>query len=249
MRLRPTIFLILPALFWLIAAAASAATFGSGPYVFSDELGGFRLKSVSGSGSTVDPIVLVEEFFGIGPAILTVRRVPSRLRVGPRGRENFPSFINVEKIVVNRSRRGWVGFDLELEEVRGEPSTHRDGLSFDQISQQTGRLASNRFAIGERTFDPGDRLLFFDGGVDPGDSVRFSLLITDTSPHGTFYLIQRPQFATSGIPGTSPSKRAAHAGEPKIGPLIPVAVKAGLGAPRSPAAWCVGAGRWPCSSH
>lgn len=249
MRQRLTICLILPALFLLIAAQANAATFGSGPYVFSDELGGFRLKSVSGSGSMDDPIVLVEEFFGIGPAILTIHRVPSRLRVGPSGREDFPPLIRVEKIVVNRSRRGWVGFDLELEEVRGEPSTHSDGLSFDQISQQTGRLESNRFSIGERTFDPGDRLLFYDGGVDPNDSVRFTLLITDTSPYGTFYLIQRPQFATSGMPGISSPKVAAHSSGPKIEPPTKVTVKAGFGATRLPAGWCVGSGPWPCSSH
>ena len=40
---------------------AVAAEFTAGGYVFSDELGGFRLLSASGSGTPEDPIIVVEE--------------------------------------------------------------------------------------------------------------------------------------------------------------------------------------------
>ncbi len=53
--------------------SASAETRAAGGLTFSDELGGFRLISVSGTGSILDPIVIVEEITGVGPTILVIR--------------------------------------------------------------------------------------------------------------------------------------------------------------------------------
>lgn len=52
---------------------AHAEIFSTAGLYFSDELGGFRLISVSGSGSTSDPIVVVEEITELGPAVLVIR--------------------------------------------------------------------------------------------------------------------------------------------------------------------------------
>ena len=51
-----------------------AESLEAGGLSFSDELGGFRLISATGSGHGSDPIVLVEEIFGMEPAVLTIRR-------------------------------------------------------------------------------------------------------------------------------------------------------------------------------
>ena len=54
----------------LVSVPAAGAEFSAGGYSFSDELGGFRLLSASGTGTSDDPIVVREE-------ILTTSR-PSR---------------------------------------------------------------------------------------------------------------------------------------------------------------------------
>lgn len=51
-----------------------AGSLEAGGLSFSDELGGFRLISATGSGRGSDPIILVEEIFGMGPAVLTIRQ-------------------------------------------------------------------------------------------------------------------------------------------------------------------------------
>ena len=59
---------------WVLpGAAAHGDTFTAGGLTFSDELGGFRLISVSGTGTSADPIVIVEEVTDVGPAILVIR--------------------------------------------------------------------------------------------------------------------------------------------------------------------------------
>ncbi len=179
---------------WLPTTGAAEAI-RSGAYTFSDELGGLRLKSVTGSGSAGDPIVIVEEFLGTGPAVLTIIRHTD----GPVLLPPAPH-LYLEKRVINQSRRVWLGFEMELEEIRGQASTDSDGLSFDQIAKQRERVHADRFRHGERTFDPGDRLMFYDGIVDHSQTVRFRLLVTDTSPSGPFFLVQTPQMATSSLP-------------------------------------------------
>jgi len=203
--------LMLAALLWS-AAYVGAVTLEAGPYIFSDESGGLRLIAVSGTGTAGDPIVLVEEFLDIAPGTISIRRVPARNSPDHARAAGFPPHLNIEIRAANLSARPWIGFELELEEVRGQPSTYRDGLSFDQISKETARLSSDRFARGTRTFEPGDRVLFWGGAVDADQIVRFLLLITDTSPVGTFYLVQRPQLATARLaPGMKrPASRFAH---------------------------------------
>ena len=51
------------------------AEFSAGGFSFSDELGGFRLLSASGSGRPDDPIVLAEEIFNVQPVTLVIRNL------------------------------------------------------------------------------------------------------------------------------------------------------------------------------
>jgi hypothetical protein len=182
---------------WAAGPAASAALeLTAGGYLFSDELGGFRLLSASGAGTPDDPIVVVEEFDEAAPATLVIRRRPSA------GDPRQPSYqpLTLEKIVVNRSRRIWAGFEVELQEVLKRPSDYGDGLSFNQYGAAPADVRSDAFAENERLFEPSDRIRFQSGHVDPETTARFRLTITDPTPIREFYLVQDPKLLSAGLP-------------------------------------------------
>lgn len=168
----------------------------TGGFSFSDEQGGFQIKSVVGLGTRDDPFIIVEELSFQGPVILTIRRLPTP----PPGTPELyiPSLngiqISLEKITINKTKHVWVGFDLELQEKLHVPSTHGDGLSFDQVGKKPADIRANRFLLADRLFEPHDRIHFFKGHVNPGSSVRFSMQITDITPTSEFFLRQEPQF-------------------------------------------------------
>jgi hypothetical protein len=121
----------------LAPGAARTEVWRAAGLAFSDEQGGFRLISVSGRGTIEDPVVIVEELFGVDPVVLVVRGTQERtpeagrrphVMVGPP-----VLHLAVIKIVLNGSGRVWGGFDLELQEREGAPSPYGDGLSFDQM--------------------------------------------------------------------------------------------------------------------
>ena len=169
------------------AGEAHAKDWNAGGLTFSDELGGFRLISVSGRGSIEDPIVIVEELTGIEPAVLVIRGQQERERKG----EVIPGrpvlYLAVIKIVLNRSKRVWGGFDLELQQELGSPSPYGDGLSFDQLGGFGARLHSDRFAANRQIYEPYDRVRFELGSVDPGAQARFRFFITDPTPVPELY--------------------------------------------------------------
>ena len=168
-----------------------AADWTAGNLVFSDELGGFNLLSVSGTGTITDPIVVVEEMTDIGRAALIIRgsKDPQHRVIPITGRA-----FAIIKIVINRSRRVWAGFDLELREVLDTPSPHHDGLSFDQSGSFGGNpFRSDSFTISHRVAEPYDWVRFRSGSVDPGAAVRFNFYITDPTPVPEFYLLQEPR--------------------------------------------------------
>lgn len=168
----------------------------AGAFSFSDELGGFRLLSATGSGTRSDPIVVVEEFEEAVPVTLVIRR--RALRIDPRQPLHAP--LTLRKVVVNRSRRVWAGFELELQEIRRKPSTYGDGLSFNQFGATQPDVSSDAFANNERQFEPQDRILFQDGHVDPEATARFTVTITDPTPRPEFYLVQDPKLLSAGLP-------------------------------------------------
>ena len=161
----------------------------AGGLIFSDELGGFRLISASGSGSASDPIVLVEEITGMGPAVLTIRRSGAVDAQPPSRGVLLRSLI---KVVVNRSAWRWSGFDLELRNAKGEASVYSDGLSFDQIRIVTEPLYSDLFARAHSEDEPFDRLRFDEGRVKPDQEVRLAFNLTDINTRPIFYLAQQP---------------------------------------------------------
>ena len=184
----------------LVPVAPRAEVLTAGGFSFSDELGGFRLVSVSGRGTREDPIVVVEEIEDIGPAILVVRR----LRRPALRQESTPGATQalfLVKIVTNRSGNVWAGFDLELQEEKDVPSIYGDGLSFDQIGRRPADLRSDRFSQKRSRFEPYDRLSFEGGHVDPQGEARFSLTITDPTPTPESYLVQDPRLIYAGAPG------------------------------------------------
>ena len=198
---RPARFAVL-VFFAILAMApdrAPAAPLSTGGFTFSDELGGFRLVSVSGIGSADDPIIVEEELTGIGPVVLVIRRNVGRNSADPWARSGVWTAIYLTKVVRNRSRRIWAGFELELQEELHQPSVYGDGLSFDQGRAVPVEISSDAFARNRRLFEPYDRIRFEDGSVDPDATLRLEVHITDPTPVREFYLVQDPQILLANI--------------------------------------------------
>jgi hypothetical protein len=172
----------------MTTGGGSATEISTGGFSFSDELGGFRLISASGSGSPGDPVVVVEEIEEVAPVTLIIRRSS-----GSVGAPIGFLQLTLVKVVVNRSNRVWAGFELELQEILRRPSVYGDGLSFNQTGAAPPDVASDSFAADNRLFEPYDRIHFQNGHVDPGATVQFRLIITDPTPLREFYLVQDPK--------------------------------------------------------
>ena len=174
----------------LAAGQAAAGTWTLAGLSFSDHLGGVRLLAASGRGTRADPIVLVEEITGAGPAVLVVEnfRNGGELISPARG---FLS-LSVVVVVTNRGPWRWSGFDLELRITPDDPSIYSDGLSFDQ-PQTFQRLArADRFEQTVQEDEPFDRIRFDGGKVDPSQYLRLDFDILDANGRPVFYLVQRP---------------------------------------------------------
>lgn len=189
----------------LAAGSAQAAEFEAAGLLFSDELGGFRLLSVTGEGSREDPIVIVEEITGDGPALLTI--TSQRPQDPTRSPSNFLDFLNISvvKVVINGSGRDWGVFDIELREEPDTPSDYSDGLSFGQMYGSKRHIEADRFEGWRQLDEPRDHVTFFGGEVLQGEAARFSFLITDPTPAIRFYLLQEPSVLLSlKTPGDQP---------------------------------------------
>ena len=177
-----------------LAGTGRAAEFYAGGYSFSDELGGFVLKSASGRGTARDPIVIVEEIEEVAPVTLVIRRRPEP----GAPREPFAP-LTLVKVIANRSERVWAGFEVELQEILKEPSVYGDGLSFNQFGARPPDVGSDSFTHNNRIYEPYDRIRFESGHVDPQATARFKLTITDPTPVPEFYLVQDPQLLSAGL--------------------------------------------------
>jgi hypothetical protein len=173
-----------------MGGSAAAATWTAGGLGFNDEPGGARLLAASGTGAPDDPIVLIEEIAGPGPAIIEIRNGRTgHLDVSPA--IGFLT-LSVVKIIVNRGPWRWAGFDLELRTAPDQPSVYADGLSFDQ-PQTFQRLAgADRFQQTLHEDEPFDRIRFDRGQVDPGEYLRLDFDLVDVNGTAVFYLVQRP---------------------------------------------------------
>lgn len=166
----------------------------AGNYSFSDELGGFSIRAVSGTGTRENPIVVEEELYSASPVTLTIRTAlggaPSDARL-----ENSALFLRF--VILNASGQSWVEFQFELQEILHRPSTFSDGLSFDQLRDETDAIGSDRFRHYSRDFEPYDQLRFTEGKLDSGEGGAFDLPLTDFTPRWEFYVVQDPRIPYS----------------------------------------------------
>jgi hypothetical protein len=190
------------------SGGAAAASLSSAGIAFSDELGGFTIVSASGSGTLADPFVIVEEITGPQEPVLVIRGLSALFgnRVGSHHLTGFA----LNKIVVNKTEDDWNLFEMELRETLAHQSPYGDGLSFGQGSAVGHPFISNKFPTVNETDEPSDSVSFRDGTVHPGESVSFSLIITDTSPVSPFLLLQQPTRIVASAPGPALAMREAR---------------------------------------
>lgn len=178
----------------LLFAATGAAT--ADPVTvegitFSDELGNFKLVSVTGKGTMEDPFVLKEEVTGPNDPVLVIKNF-SRDFGNRVGTQHTAAFAMI-KIVVNKTGRAWQGYQLELREIENRPSTYEDGLSFGQASTVADEYVNSTLPHSQRLDEPEDSLGFGGASILPGAEATFRFIISDMSPLYRFYLVQRPQ--------------------------------------------------------
>ena len=163
----------------------------AGPYSYSDELGGFAIVAISGTGTADDPVVLTQEFLSASPVTLVIR-AESPIRQRHVTGDYATGIIYIEVVALYNSGLPWLEFEFELQEILGTPSTYGDGLSFDQRRTDSTNISSDRYAEFSRDYEPFDRLLYRNGSTDPLDTVTFRFLIADFTPRWHFFLVQDP---------------------------------------------------------
>lgn len=188
------------------AAPVKATELLLGGLIFSDELGGVRLLEGSGTGTLDDPVVLVEEIVDYGPAVIVIRGMHARF--GNRIRSQHDVGFAITKVVKNATSQPWTLFTLELREKLQQESPFGDGLSFGQASEAGRPFLSDRFETNLETGEPYDGVQFYDGVVEPGETVVLNFVITDTTPRWKFYLMQKRD---NNFVRESPPESGAHA--------------------------------------
>jgi hypothetical protein len=181
-------------LFSCAAHAGEPEQWIAGHYAFSDELGGFTIRAISGTGTREDPIVLTEEFDSVAPATLIIRtdRVAQR---NPSEDAGILFYLRVR--TVNGSGHPWTEFEFELQEQLNVPSDYGDGLSFYQPGDKTGMINSDAYRTYSDDFEPYDRMIFRNGKIDPGSNGNFDFPIADFTPKRVFYLMQDPRIPST----------------------------------------------------
>jgi hypothetical protein len=191
----------------LASSSVAAATWTAGGLSFSDAPGGGRLLAASGAGTRDDPIVLVEEIIGPGPAVLEIRNGRTgHLEVSPA--TGFLT-LSVVKIIVNRGPWRWAGFDLELMSAPGQPSVYSDGLSFDQPQTLQRVARADAFLQTVQEDEPFDRIRFDGGQVGPAEHLRLDFDIVDVNGTAVFYLAQRPIILLAWAPEPTAGRELA----------------------------------------
>jgi hypothetical protein len=205
------------ALFGLVRPCSATAITVEG-LTFSDELGSFRLISVTGTGRTEDPFVVVEEVTGPDNAILFIRGLTWRF--GNRIQSHHLVGFALRKIAINRTESIWYEYELELREHLEVHSPFGDGLSFGQASQAGRPFTSDRFASNYDKEEPYDSVVFADGEVRPGEAVVFNVVVTDTTPDPHFYLMQRREQEIVAPPSQGRLAVAQEEGKERLGGVL-----------------------------
>ena len=174
----------------LFAAGLAAQPMTVNGVTFSDEYGGFTIVAVSGSGSTDDPFVVVEEITGPTSVVLIIMGIGTDF--GNKVGTLHPMGFALRKIVLNKTPYIWNFMEFELQQILGVSSDYLDGLSFGQGSASGRPFTSSRFNEWEDRAEPIDLVTFSGGAIRPGQSAVFNVIITDTTPIPVFYLVQQP---------------------------------------------------------
>ena len=183
----------------LAATPAAARSLTAHGLTFSDELGGFTLDRVAGTGTPEDPIVVEETVTGPQNPVLVVRGLDKAFGnlIGSQHGAGFA----MRKIVTNRTDHRWLRYQVEPRKELDQQSDYGDGLSFGQ-GATAGRVeASAPFRSRQDIDEPFDAIVFTDGEVKIGASARLEFVITDTLPGPVFYLLQEPLDQVAGAPG------------------------------------------------
>jgi hypothetical protein len=195
-----------------LAGPALATEITQAGMSFSDEGGGFTLKSVTGRGTLDDPFVITEEVTGPRHAVLVIRGLK---QVGNRIGTHHIAGIAINKIVINRSEDTWLNYQMELRELTTRHSPYEDGLSFAQNTVIAGAFTASSFPDLQRYDEPQDTLGFSGSTVKPGESAQFSFLVTDMSPVEKFYLFQEPLQPVSELGRPATVQEGALPDEPR----------------------------------
>jgi hypothetical protein len=179
---------------------------------FSDEGGGFTLRSVTGRGSLDDPFIIIEDVSGPRQAVLVIRGLK---QAGNRIGTHHIAGIAVTKIVYNRSEDVWQNYQMELRELSTRHSPYEDGLSFAQNTLISSAFTASSFPDLQRFDEPQDTLGFSGKSVPPGEFAQFTFLITDMSPIQKFYLFQEPLQPVSELPNPGTVQQGAVPVEPE----------------------------------
>ncbi len=177
-----------------IPMVAAAEPMTSEGVTFSDELGGFVIRSLTGTGRLEDPFVLVEEVTGDGEAVLVVSGLGADF--GNRVETQHATGFALHKVVINSTSQNWVNYEIELREDRTASSPYEDGLSFGQAAERPP-VSSDRFETVASVDEPYDGLSFQSGLVAPGNSVTFTMIVTDETPRSAFLIVQHALLVVS----------------------------------------------------
>lgn len=189
--------------FWVILLAlcfVSSAVWASpitlSGITFAEQTGAFTITGGSGTGTTADPFVLYEDVVDLD-ITMSITGLPG---FGDQAQVDYEASFWLTKVVTNLTGEIWNFFDHELQETLGTPSPEADGLTFAQGASWLRPWYSDKFSsFIEETVDR-DFINFYDGIVNPGETVIFSYVISDNSPIPTFYLRQRPNYEAPGVP-------------------------------------------------
>jgi hypothetical protein len=182
----------------LAAGPAAARPLTTHGLTFSDELGGFTVDAVSGTGTPEDPIQVVETVTGPQNPVLVIRGLAPAFGnlIGSQHDTGFA----IRKIIINHTGHRWQRYEVELRKELAKPSDYWDGLSFGQ-GATAGRVESSEpFAAHQDIDEPYDAIIFTDGIVPVGGRARLDFVVTDTQPAVVFYLLQQPVEQIAGQP-------------------------------------------------
>jgi hypothetical protein len=158
---------------------------------FSDEKGGFRLLSVTGSGTPQDPITVTEDVTGPQSPVLVIRGFSNDF--GNLTGSFHTAGFAMRKIIINHTDKTWRSYRIELREVETRTSNYEDGLSFGQSAAIADSYTqSPQYPDAKRVYEPEDSITFGGGSIPPGGTVMLQFVITDMSPVHLFYLFQEP---------------------------------------------------------